>query len=62
MRPDGEEWCQRRLELRQERVLAQEKIKERWGIDAAVDYEAPDEFYREEEGGAMVASTRNDRQ
>jgi hypothetical protein len=39
----------------------QEKPKGRWGIDAVVDYEAPNAFYRVKEGGEMVPWRRNDR-
>jgi hypothetical protein len=37
-----------------ERILAQEKPKERRRIDVAADDEAPITFYRADEGGEMV--------
>jgi hypothetical protein len=37
-----------------ERVLVQEKLKGRWGMDATTDYEVLDAFYMAEEGGDTV--------
>jgi hypothetical protein len=48
-----------RLELRREQVLAQEKLRGRWGMDVAADYNAHAAFYRMEEGGEMVPWRRN---
>jgi hypothetical protein len=33
----------------------QEKPKEMWGMDAVAAYEAPDAFYRAEEGGETIS-------
>jgi hypothetical protein len=62
MQSSGEEWWPRRLELQRERVLVQEKPKVRQGMDAAADCEAPDAFYRVEEGGETMSWRRNGRQ
>jgi hypothetical protein len=42
-------------------VLAQEKTKGRKRVDAVADCEAPDAFYRAEEGGEMVSWRKNGR-
>jgi hypothetical protein len=46
MRPDDEEWWRRQHELWRERVLAQEKLKGRQGINVAADCEALDTWKR----------------
>jgi hypothetical protein len=38
-----------------------EKPKVRRGMDAATDYEAPDTFYRADEGGEMLSWSGNGR-
>jgi hypothetical protein len=40
-------------------ILAQKKLKGRWAMGAAVDYKAPDVFYRAEEGGETIPWRRN---
>jgi hypothetical protein len=39
--------------------FVQEKPKGRWRMDASMDCEAPDTFYRVEEGGETVSWRRN---
>jgi hypothetical protein len=54
IRLGSKEWRRQRLELRRERVIVQEKPKGWREMDAAIDCEAPDTFYRVEEGGKTV--------
>jgi hypothetical protein len=51
MQSSGEEWWRQQLELQRERVLVQEKLEGRWGMNAVADYEALSAFNRAGEGG-----------
>jgi hypothetical protein len=61
-RRQSDRWGQAMRSCSGERVLAQEKPKEMWRMDAATDNEAPNAFYREEEGGETVSWRRHSRQ